>query len=420
MPFVDGATGSVRVCGSTISALLRLVVARARLVAVVGAVLALTVACMGSSGSTEAGQGSGGGSGDGGRDVAPVTLQVQPAAEARDVAPGTPVVVAAAGGTLGAVRVASTGGASLAGELDTAKATWTSTGRLGFGTTYRVTAAATSAAGERATLSSTFTTVSARAQVFPAVAPLRGTVMGVGLPIRVYFDSPVSNRKAATDRMTVTTSVPTEGAWRWFSPSEVHWRPRVYWTAGTKIRLDISLYGVDLGGGVWGGLNADRHLEFSVGPSHVSVADARTYRMKVYSNGRLLRTLPVSMGKEVRGQYTKSGPHVVIEKNRVKKMDSRTYGLALDAGGYTAKVEWATRISNNGEFAHSAPWSVPQQGRTNVSHGCINLSPSNARWFFHFSKLGDVVEVVGTPVKLGPKDGDIYDWSIPWSQWANG
>jgi len=403
-----------------IPARLRAVVARARLVGVVGAVLALTVACMGSSGSSVAGQGTGGGSKEGGRVAASVTLDVRPAAEARDVAPGTPVVVKAAGGTLGTVRVASADGASLAGELDAARATWTSSGRLGFGTTYRVTAAATSAAGERATLSSTFTTISARAQVFPAVAPLRGTVMGVGLPIRVYFDSPVSDRTAATDRMKVTTSVPTEGAWRWFSSSEVHWRPRVYWKAGTKVRLDISLYGVDLGDGAWGGLDADRHLDFSVGPSHVSVANARTHQMKVYSNGRLLRTLPVSMGKEVRGRYTKSGPHVVIEKSRVKKMDSRTFGLALDAGGYTAKVEWATRISNNGEFAHSAPWSVAQQGHSNVSHGCINLSPSNAQWFFNFSKLGDVVEVVGTPVKLGPKDGDIYDWAVPWSQWANG
>jgi lipoprotein-anchoring transpeptidase ErfK/SrfK len=130
--------------------------------------------------------------------------------------------------------------------------------------------------------------------------------------------------------------------------------------------------------------------------------------------------MPASLGKEVPGRYTHSGAHVVIDKNRVKTMDSRTFGLALDAGGYTAKVDWATRISNNGEFAHSAPWSVAQQGHSNVSHGCINLSPSNAQWFFNYSAIGDVVEVVGTPVKLGPKDGDIFDWTIPWSQWKQG
>jgi lipoprotein-anchoring transpeptidase ErfK/SrfK len=283
-----------------------------------------------------------------------------------------------------------------------------------------VTAAAVGTAGRTTTATSTFTTVTAKAQVFPAVAPLRDTVVGVGLPIRVYFNAPVVNRTAAVDHLKVTTSVPTEGAWRWLSATEVHWRPRVYWKAGTKITLDTSLYGVDLGGGAWGGLNANRHIEFSVGDARVSVAYARTHQMKVYLNGRLIRTLPVSMGKEVPGRHTKGGPHVVIDKNRVKKMDSRTYGLALDAGGYTAKVEWATRISNNGEFVHSAPWSVAQQGHSNVSHGCINLSPSNAAWFFRFSAVGDVVEVVGTPVKLGPKDGEIYDWAIPWSQWVQG
>jgi lipoprotein-anchoring transpeptidase ErfK/SrfK len=390
---------------------------RARWVGVVVAALALTVACTGSSGGGER-QAGGGAAGGGGEKA--VTVAFQPAANASDVAPGPPVVVKAAGGTLGTVRVASAAGGQLAGRLDAAKTTWTSTDKLAFGTRYRVTATAVDAAGKAATATSAFTTVKARAQIFPAVAPLRDSVIGVGLPIRVYFDAPVVNRKAALEHMKVTTSVSTEGAWHWMSASEVHWRPRVYWKAATKIALDTSLYGVDLGGGVWGGLNADRHIEFSVGASHVSVADARTHRMKVYQNGRLVRTLPVSMGKEVPGRYTKSGAHVVIDKNRVKKMDSRTYGLALDAGGYTARVEWATRISNNGEFVHSAPWSVAQQGHSNVSHGCINLSPSNAAWFFKFSAVGDVVEVVGTPVKLGPKDGDIYDWAIPWSRWVQG
>lgn len=62
-------------------------------------------------------------------------------------------------------------------------------------------------------------------------------------------------------------------------------------------------------------------------------------------------------------------------------MDSTTFGLAPDAGGYIAKVQWAARISNSGEFVHAAPWSVAQQGSSNVSHGCINLSPDNAKWF---------------------------------------
>ena len=42
---------------------------------------------------------------------------------------------------------------------------------------------------------------------------------------------------------------------------------------------------------------------------------------------------------------------------------------------------------------HAAPWSVAQQGNTNVSHGCINMSTERAAWFFNFSQVGDVVEI---------------------------
>jgi lipoprotein-anchoring transpeptidase ErfK/SrfK len=345
-------------------------------------------------------------------------VAIQPAGNAVGVAPGSPVVVRASGGTLTSVTVKGAAGKQVKGALDGGKTTWTSSDKLAFGATYQVSATAANAGGKTTTAASKFSTVKAKATIFPAVSPLRDSVVGVGLPIRVYFEAPVTDHQAAIDHMKVTTSVPIDGAWHWFSDREVHYRPQKYWPAHTTIALDTTLFGVDLGAGTWGGLNANRHIQFSTGDAHVSVADARTHQMKVYSNGKLLRSLPASLGKEVPGRYTHSGPHVVVDKNRVKTMDSRTFGLALDAGGYTAKVDWATRISNNGEFAHSAPWSVAQQGHTNVSHGCINLSPSNAQWFFNLSRIGDVVEVVGTPVKLGPKDGDIFDWTVPWSQWV--
>jgi len=377
------------------------------------AVLALVAGCTG-GGSGDGSRSGGGGSQD---QTAPATVTVEPAKDATGVAPDDQVVVTAGGGTLTGVKVAGAAG-EIKGSLDAGKTTWTSKTPLAFGARYTVTAEAANATGEKTTATSSFTTAKARKQVFPAVSPLRGTTVGVGMPIRVYFDAPVADRKTALARMTVTTSVPTEGAWRWFSDTEVHWRPKVYWKPGTQVALDTDLYGVKLGEGVYGGPKADRHIEFTIGRSHVSIADARTHRMKVYVDGKLARTLPVSMGKEVKGRFTKTGPHVVTDKNRVKVMDSTTYGLALDAGGYRTKVDYATRISNSGEFVHSAPWSVAQQGRTNVSHGCINLSPANAAWFFGLAQVGDVVEVVGTPVKLSAKDTDVPDWTIPWDRWG--
>jgi lipoprotein-anchoring transpeptidase ErfK/SrfK len=113
----------------------------------------------------------------------------------------------------------------------------------------------------------------------------------------------------------------------------------------------------------------------------------------------------------------------VLEKFDTITMDSSTFGLAVDApGGYRAEgVRYATRISNNGEFVHGAPWSVASQGSANVSHGCINLTDDRAHWFYDFSIPGDVVEVVNSVgPTLSAQDGDIYDWAISWDQWKAG
>lgn len=381
-------------------------------------VLAAVAGCSGGGGDAPAGGGTAQGQDQGQQqqeEAPPATVAVSPRADAAAVAPVDPITVKATGGTLDGVTVSG----GVKGALDAGKTTWTSTGKLAFGTRYTVTAKATNATGQTATATSAFTTAKAAATVFPAVAPLSGTTVGVGMPVRVYFDNPVADRKAAVARMKVSTSVPTVGAWRWFSDTEVHWRPKDYWKAGTKVALDTDLRGVKLGTGTYGSDNADRHIEFTIGRSHVSVADARTHTMKVYVDGKLAKTFPASLGKPVKGQHTRSGVHVVTEKKRAMTMDSTTYGLALDAGGYRTKVEYATRISNSGEFVHAAPWSVAQQGRANVSHGCINLSTANAGWFFGIAQPGDVVSVVGTPVKLTTKETDVGDWTIPWSQWEN-
>ena len=384
-------------------------------------VVAAVAGCTSSSGSSSGGgdkPAAGGGGGEQSSPTAPAaTLAVVPAANAAAVAPADPVKVTATGGTLTSVSVAGSGGA-VKGALNPDKTVWTSTDKLGFGARYTVSAVATNADGQKTTTTSAFTTARATRTVFPAVSPLSGMTVGVGMPIRVYFENPVTDRKAALARMKVTTSVPTVGAWRWFSATEVHWRPKTYWKSGTKVALDTDLRGVSLGAGTYGSVNADRHVAFTIGASHVSIADAKTHRMKVWINGKLTKDFPASLGKEVPGRFTHNGVHVVTDKKASMTMDSTTFGLALDAGGYRVPVKFATRISNSGEFVHSAPWSVAQQGKENVSHGCVNLAPANAQWFYGISQPGDVVQVTGTPVPLTGKDTDIPDWTIPWSQWG--
>jgi len=352
----------------------------------------------------------------------PAQLQVLPADGGVDLSPDSAILVSVGHGELDSVTVENAAGVPVNGAMGapadgSTTPLWQPTEPLLYGESYTITAQATGEDGETVTATSTFGTVLPAAQVFPAIGPLDGTTVGVGMPIRVYFDQPVTDRAAAERNLIVSTSVAVVGGWNWFSDTEVHWRPQVYWPPNTEVRLDANIYGVNLGDGAWGKL--DRSISFTVGASHISVADAATHTMQVYDGGVLVQSYPVSMGRP--DFPTDNGPHVVIDKNRIKVMDSTTYGLALDAGGYITEVEYATRISNNGEFVHAAPWSVAQQGNANVSHGCINLSPERAAWYFDFSQVGDVVEVInGGGETLSAADGDIYDWVIPWETWLQG
>jgi lipoprotein-anchoring transpeptidase ErfK/SrfK len=353
----------------------------------------------------------------------PAQVSLAVADGSTDVSPVVPLEIAVTGGKLGDVKVVDGDGAEVAGTVaDVAQqagtSVWTPEGQLAYGTSYTLTAAAVNADDKKATTSSTFTTVSPTAVSTPSIGPLDGTTVGVGMPIRVYFDEPVADKATVESHLLVTSSTPTDGTWNWLSDSEVHFRPSQYWPANTKITLDANLYGVNFGAGIWGEKN--RSVSFTIGAKHVSIADAGTHILTVYDGDQLVQTYPMSAGSG--DNPTRNGAHVVMETYRNITMDSSTFGLAVDApGGYRSDVEYAVRISNNGEFVHGAPWSVAQQGNSNVSHGCINLSTERAAWFFDFSRPGDVVEIQNS---IGPTlsraDGDIYDWAIPWDQWQAG
>jgi lipoprotein-anchoring transpeptidase ErfK/SrfK len=364
-----------------------------------------------------------GGSKSAADDAAPAQVSLAVADGSTDVSPMVPLEIAVTDGDLGDVKVVDADGAEVAGTVaDVAElagtSVWTPDGQLAYGTSYTLTASAANADDKEATASSTFTTVSPAAVSTPSIGPLDGTTVGVGMPIRVYFDDPVADKAAVESHLVVTSSTPTDGVWNWLSDSEVHFRPSQYWPANTEITLDANLYGVDFGEGIWGEKN--RSVSFTIGAKHVSVADAGTYTLTVYDGDQVVQTYPMSAGSG--DNPTRNGAHVVTDSYRNITMDSSTFGLAVDApGGYRSDVEYAVRMSNNGEFVHGAPWSVDQQGNSNVSHGCINLSTERAAWFFHFSRPGDVVEVQNS---IGPTlsaaDGDIYDWAIPWDQWQAG
>ena len=351
---------------------------------------------------------------------APASVEVSPADGATDVSPRVPLEISVTDGELTEVRVVDGAGAEVAGAVadspgDPAVDVWTPDTPLDYGTSYTLTATAEGEDAGTAEGATTFTTVTPQTQLTPSIGPLDGQTVGVGMPIRVYFDEPVTDKTAVENNLQVTSSTPTDGAWNWFSDTEVHFRPSEYWPENTDVTLDADLYGIPLGGGVWG--RTDRTVSFRVGERHVSIADADTHRMEVYDGDRLVQTFPISTGSPDNPSY--NGPHVVTELNRDRVMDSSTYGVPVDSPeGYRTPVEYAVRISDSGEFVHAAPWSVRQQGRENVSHGCINVSTENARWFFGFSQPGDVVEIRNSDA--GTLRSDISDWTIPWEEWRAG
>ena len=369
-------------------------------------------ACNGGGGSGGAAMGAGGAD----EAKAPTThaappVSFTPAAGAENVGLDAPVLISVTGGRLTSVTVAAGAGdkAPLAGQLDAEAKRWTSAATLAPATAYRVAASVTAPDGSASTATSTFTTVAPTSKITARVAPLNGATVGVGHPIALYLSAPVKDRAAVERRLTVTADPPVAGSWLWLSDSQLHWRPQQYWQPHTKVTFEAALAGVDFGGGVWG--TESRKVSFTIGDSHISVVDATAHQMTVTTNGQLERTIPVSTGKDK--DPTKSGVHVVMDKQETTVMDSATVGIpAGSPDAYKLTVHWNVRISNSGEFVHAAPWSVGSQGRRNVSHGCVNVSPEQATWFFKYSQLGDVVEVKGTPVQLEATNG-FGDWNVP-------
>ena len=327
------------------------------------------------------------------------------------------VEVSATGGTIESVAVTSAAG-DLSGELSSDGATWTASDRLEPGTTYRMKTVAAREDGTQVTRKSSFTTqaLTLDEQTYPSVAPLADETVGVGMPVIVTFDLPVTDKAAFEKNMHVTSTPQQPGSWHWMSDTEAHWRPKAYWKPDTDVHVDIDVNSVDAGNGIYGQEN--RELDFHVGDAHIYKVDMKTHQMKVFSNGKLLRTIPITTGEQP-AFTTRTGTKVIIEKFASKTMNSETVGITGADAYNIDNVQWAMRLTYSGEFIHAAPWSVGSQGYANVSHGCTGMSTENAGWLYAMSRRGDVVEYTGSdkPMTL---DNGYGDWNAPYQQYAKG
>ncbi|MDY6995317.1 MAG: L,D-transpeptidase [Actinomycetota bacterium] len=231
----------------------------------------------------------------------------------------------------------------------------------------------------------------------PSFNPVNGSIVGAAKPIYINFQRPIADRQMAEDAIHISSVPPVPGRFYWTSDTQVRWRPQDFWPAGTVVNIDA------------GGTKSS----FSVPEQLVATIDNDTKQMEVMRDGELVKTFPVSMGKS--GYETKNGTYYVLEKFDEIVMDSSTYGVPVDdpsGEGYKIDVEDAVRIDNSGIFVHSAPWSVGAQGNSNVSHGCINLSPANAQWFFDNFGSGDAVVIKNTDGGWYTQPDGASDWQM--------
>lgn len=327
-----------------------------------------------------------------------------------------PVTVSVADGVLQSVTMVNDNGKSIAGQLSPDGLHWATTEPLGYNKRYTMNATALGLGGA-ASRQMTFRTSSPAHLTMPYVLPNDGEVVGVGQPLAIRFDENITNRLAAQKAIVVTTNPPVEGAFYWLNNREVRWRPEHFWKPGTTVDVAVNAYGVDMGEGLFGEDNVKLH--FTIGDEVIAVADDDTKIVTVKVNGEVVKTMPTSMGKS--STPTANGYYIVGQRYTHIIMDSSTYGVPVNSpNGYRTDVDWATQISYSGVFVHSAPWSVGAQGNTNTSHGCLNVSPSNAQWFYYHVKRGDIVQVLNTVGGTLPGNEGLGDWNVPWEQWRAG
>jgi lipoprotein-anchoring transpeptidase ErfK/SrfK len=339
-----------------------------------------------------------------------------PAADAKDVPASTEVTFTTKDATTTAVELKDAGGKTVSGKLSADGKTWLPDGALAYGTTYTATVTATGDDGKPATAKNTFTTMAKPANQVRVTSFLGdGQVVGVGMPLIVTFSRaiPEDRRDDVQRRMTVQATPAQEGSWYWASPTEVRYRPKVFWKANTTLSYKLQTGGLPMGDGWYG--RSDLTVDVKIGPALVMTVDNKTKSMTVTKDGAVIKTIPVSLGKPT--TPSSSGTMVVIEKLKKTVFDTRDD--PDPANRYVTNIDWAQRLTWGGEFIHAAPWSEGKQGRINVSHGCVNVSEANGAWLFNVTKIGDPITVKNTERQLQNGNG-WTDWNMSWDEYVKG
>ena len=364
----------------------------------------------GCSGSSTPPAGQGAGHARTGATASGVRLSITPASGSTDRRPNRGITVRATGGRISGVVVRSRGD-RVTGKLNATGTVWHSAWALNVSRRYTVTATGVGASGQRVKRTSTFRTFTPGKTFTARIVEGSHQTYGVGMPIIIYFDQPIRNRRAVEKALEVKTSKPTVGAWYWdgqcrLAPECLYFRPRRYWKPHTRVSFTAHLNGVKGAAGVYG--NHTLRQSFRIGRALNVVVSTSGHYMNVYRSGKRFARWPVSSGRP--GDDTPNGTYLTIEKANPVQMTGP---------GYSISVPWSVRITWSGEYLHDAYWSVGDQGFSNVSHGCVNMSPANAETFYKMAVPGDPVKIKGSP-KSGQWDNGWTMWFLPWRRYWRG
>lgn len=384
--------------------------------AAMAVVTALATACSGGAAAT-APPGSGGSGADPGAQAqstpaAPV-IKISPAGGSKTVRPDKKVVVTTASGALEEVTVES-GGQAVDGDFDALRTKWVSKAPLRPASDYTVSATTV----DGTTVNSSFKTLKPKlelkvADVTPAI---KGEKVGVGAPIIVVFNQPIAEKAAVEEALEVESEKPAQGAWRWINDTTVIYRTAKYWQPHQKVTFTARLNGVQGGKDMYGLEDFTKVIQ--IGAAQIATVDTRKHKMIVKRDGKVVQTMLISAGNASTREYTTtSGVHLAMGKANPERMISpgRKKG---DPGYYDLMINHAVRFSNSGEYVHALN-NVWAQGRQNVSHGCINSRPDQAKWFYNQVQRGDVINITGTNREMEWNNGWGY-WQMSFTQWKKG
>jgi len=337
-------------------------------------------------------------------------LAITPAPGTKDANPADGITVSGRnGGKLSNVSVHTSGGAVTGSQSGNS---WHTTWALATGQSYTVTATGTDNQGHPVTATSTFSTLTPSTAFHVSIYEGQGATYGVGMPIMLSFDHPITDKAAVERSLQLTTSKPVVGAWYWDGSQELYFRPRDYWPAYTTVSFTGHLNGVEGAPGVYG--VHDLTQTFSIGQSVIAVASTSDHHTLIYVDGQVKYDWPISTGRET--MPTPDGTYLSVEKGNPVRMIGGTKGTA---GYYNELVNYAVRFTYSGDYYHSAPWSVVDQGTTNVSHGCVNLPPEDAQTYYNMAIPGDPITITSSP-KAGNWDDGWTQWFLGWSQFLQG